>query len=73
MTPIQYSDLFPNRKPLIACIHLLALPGAPLYDGNLQGIYDRAIAETDIFDQHGVDALIEQLGQDIATATELLS
>lgn len=65
MRPIQYQDLFPARKPLIACIHLLALPGAPLYDGNLQGIYDRALAETDIFVQHGVDALIVENFRDV--------
>lgn len=65
MSPIQYSDLFPKRKPLIACIHLLALPGAPLYDGDLERIYDRALAETEIFARHGVDALIVENFRDV--------
>ncbi|HHG84721.1 MAG TPA: phosphorybosylanthranilate isomerase, partial [Bacteroidetes bacterium] len=65
MVPIQYHDLFPKSKPLIACIHLLALPGAPLYKGDLQGIYDRALAETAIFVEQGVDALIVENFRDV--------
>jgi membrane complex biogenesis BtpA family protein len=65
MARIQYSDLFSSRKPLIACIHLLALPGAPLYDGDLQAVYDRALAEAEIFARNGVDALIVENFRDV--------
>ena len=55
---ITFEDIFPRRKPLIACIHLQALPGAPLYRGYLKAVYDQAIAETELFAKAGVDALI---------------
>ena len=55
---MRFSDLFGNRKPLIACIHLLPLPGAPGYGGNMTRIIDHAISETEIFKYNNVDALI---------------
>jgi uncharacterized protein len=60
-----FQDLFSNRKPAIACIHLLALPGAPLYKGDLQAIYDQALAETEVFVKEGVDALIVENFRDV--------
>lgn len=65
MKPITYKDIFPNRKPLIPVIHLLALPGAPLYDGNLQAIYDRALEEAEIFAANGADAIIIENFRDV--------
>lgn len=62
---MKYQDLFPKRKPLIACIHLRALPGSPLYDGNLQAIYDQAIAEAEMFAANGADALIMENFRDV--------
>lgn len=62
---ISYQDLFPRRKPVIAVIHLQALPGAPLYGGDLQAIYDQAIAEASIFGSSGVDALIVENFRDV--------
>lgn len=61
----SFHDLFSNRKPAIACIHLQALPGTPLYKGQLQAIYDQAIAETEIFVRAGVDALIVENFRDV--------
>lgn len=62
---MQFSDLFSNPKPLIAVIHLLPLPGAPLFDGNVQAIYDRAIAEAEVFMQAKVDGLIIENFRDL--------
>ncbi len=53
-----FQKLFSKRNPIIACIHLPALPGAPLYAGDMDAIYDAAITEAKIFSEHGVDALI---------------
>lgn len=53
-----FYDLFPKQKPIIGCIHLHALPGAPLYDGNLQVIYDQALQEAEIFKRQGIHGLI---------------
>jgi membrane complex biogenesis BtpA family protein len=53
-----FKEIFGNKKPIIACIHLLALPGAPLYKGSMKEVYDRALEETSIFLKNGVDGLI---------------
>jgi len=46
--PMNYFSLFKNEKPLIACIHLLPLPGAPGYEGDMSKIIDHALAEVTI-------------------------
>jgi membrane complex biogenesis BtpA family protein len=45
-------------KAVIACLHLRPTPGSPRYDGDVDRIYDDALAEAEIFLRHGVDALI---------------
>lgn len=54
----KYGDLFANQKPVIGVIHLLALPGAPLYDGNLNAVYDQALQEVEIFKRQGLHGII---------------
>jgi len=51
-------DLFAVRRPLIACIHLLPLPGAPRYAGSMRAVYDTALAEAALFARYAVDGLI---------------
>ena len=46
---MDFQRLFPARKPLIACIHLLPLPGSPRYQGSMRAVYDTALAEVAIF------------------------
>ena len=55
---MNYNDLFPNKKPLIGCIHLLSLPGSPEYSGEMKNILKQALIETEIFKSHKVDGLI---------------
>jgi uncharacterized protein len=55
---MDFKDLFPTRKPVIACVHLLPLPGAPLYQGNMRQIYDTALAEVAILQRYAIDGLI---------------
>lgn len=55
---MKFREIFVRPKPLIACIHLLPLPGAPGYIGNICEVYDTALAEVEIFKRHGVDGLI---------------
>lgn len=62
---MRSKDLFYTPKPLIACIHLLALPGAPLYEGDMNAVIDRAVQEAELFAQLGVDALIIENFRDI--------
>lgn len=55
---MRFNDLFANKKPVIGCIHLLPLPGSPLYGGAMQAVYDQALQETALFRARGIDALI---------------
>lgn len=55
---MRFQEVFRTRKPLLACIHLLPLPGAPLYGGSMAEIYERALEEAAIFEQNGIDGLI---------------
>jgi membrane complex biogenesis BtpA family protein len=52
------NKLFGVSKPVIGCLHLLALPGAPLYGGSMRAIFDKALEEAAVFRAHGVDGLI---------------
>lgn len=54
----MFREVFTSNKPLIACLHLLPLPGSPLYGGSMAEVYDRALQETDIFKKYAVDGLI---------------
>ncbi len=62
---MQFSDIFSRPKPLIPVIHLQALPGAPLYNGKVQEVYDQAIREAEIFAAEGVDGLIIENFRDL--------
>lgn len=50
--------MFSRQCALIGVIHLLPLPGAAGYDGNLNVILDQALAESAIYKAAGFDALI---------------
>jgi uncharacterized protein len=62
---ITFHDIFPRRKPMIACIHLQALPGSPLYGGSMKPVFDQAIAEAELFAKAGVDAIIVENFRDV--------
>jgi membrane complex biogenesis BtpA family protein len=47
-----------SKKPVVACIHLLPTPGAPLYGGSVAQIYDTALSEAELLLKHGVDGLL---------------
>ncbi len=52
--------LFGRRKPVIAMMHLLPLPGRPLYDsrGGIGAIVDALRRDLDILQEGGVDGLL---------------
>lgn len=52
------SSLFAATHPIVGMIHLLALPEAPAYRGNLDAIYERALREAVALQEAGVHALI---------------
>ncbi len=62
---MAFQTLFSAGKPLIACIHLLPLPGSPRYDGNMQAVYDTALAEARLFATYPIDGLIVENFRDM--------
>lgn len=54
----SFRNLFDSEKPVIGCIHLLPLPGAPLYEGSMENIYRKALEEAAILVKGGVHGLI---------------
>src|SRR5262249_29434997 len=63
--PMAFRDLFTAPKPLIACIHLMPLPGSPCYAGTMREVYDTALAEAEIFARYSIDGLIVENFRDI--------
>jgi len=52
-----------ERKPLIGMVHLKPLPGSYLYDGNLDGVIERAIQDAKTLERAGFDAImVENFG-----------
>lgn len=54
----MFHSLFANQKPLIACLHLLALPGSPFYSGQMREVYRCALEELAIYQRHNIDAVL---------------
>jgi len=55
---MELKQLFNNPHPIIGMVHLLPLPGAPNFQGDIGEIYARASREADILANNGVDGLI---------------
>jgi uncharacterized protein len=55
---MSLNKIFQVKNPVIGCLHLLALPGAPLYGGNMRAVYDKALEEAGTLSNHGVDGFI---------------
>jgi len=62
---MAFRDLFTSPKPLIACIHLMPLPGSPCYAGSMREVYDTALAEAAIFARYAVDGLMVENFRDV--------
>jgi hypothetical protein len=56
----HFTNVFGTRKPVIAMVHLGALPGSPLYDKNkgLDGLLEAAHADLKALQDAGVDAIM---------------
>lgn len=53
-----FKDIFSHPYTIIGCVHLQALPGSPGYEGDLEGIYRRAVKEAILLEEGGVDGII---------------
>ena len=52
-----YEEFF-GKKPVIGVVHLLPLPGSPKFDGDFEGIVERALNDALKYYEGGVDAII---------------
>ena len=62
---MTFKDTFKTPKPIIACVHLMPLPGSPRYSGKIPEIYDTALSEVEIFKRYAIDGLIIENIRDI--------
>ncbi len=53
-----WASLFGEDKPIIGVLHLRALPGAPGYEGDLDGIAEALMSDVRALCDGGVDALL---------------
>lgn len=61
--PSSFCDLFPRDKPVVAVLHVGASPGVPGSRG-VQAAVDRAVAETRLLVELGVDGLLVENAHD---------
>ena len=67
--PNILDKIFDVKKPIIGVIHLLPLPGAPRYSGQLvDDIYDAAARDAEILADGGIDGIIVENAFDIPYA-----
>ncbi|KMY51496.1 BtpA/SgcQ family protein [Peribacillus loiseleuriae] len=58
-----FNNLFDEKKVVIGMVHLLPLPGTPLYSNDIPGIYNQALKDARTLEEGGVNALmIENFG-----------
>ncbi len=62
----RLDQLFGVRKPIIGMVHVLPLPGSPLFRGrSLESVYDAALEEALLLEAGGVDGLLLENAGDI--------
>lgn len=55
---MRFHDVFGGTKPVIAMVHLLALPGTPLHGGSMDAVVEAARADLQALQAAGVDAVM---------------
>ena len=59
----RWRQLFPNPRPLIGVVHLLPLPGSPGWQGDLQAVEARALADAQAYVAGGAaGVMVENFG-----------
>ena len=64
-TPSRFNKIFPTSKPVIAMIHVDALPGTPRHQFSIAEITDHAIREAELYRRAGVDVIAIENMHDI--------
>ncbi|MBR4470436.1 MAG: BtpA/SgcQ family protein [Erysipelotrichaceae bacterium] len=65
-----FNKVFKGQKPIIGMVHLKPLPGAPGYCGDLDKVYEAALADLKALINGGANAVIVENFGDIPYATE---
>ena len=55
---MDLESTFGTRTPVVGMVHLPPLPGAPRFDGNLETVVERAVADAESLSAGGVDGLL---------------
>ncbi len=55
---MNLQETFDTQTPLVGMVHLPALPGAPGYDAERQGVRERALADARTLAESGLDGLV---------------
>ena len=55
---LSLKEIFDVEKPIIGVVHLLPLPGSPMFDGLIDAIIKRALSDASALVKNGVDGLI---------------
>ncbi len=61
----KFQQIFPNTKPIIAMIHVQALPGTPFNKYKIDEIIEKALMEARLYKRGGVDAIALENMHDI--------
>lgn len=61
----DFKEMFGVEKPILGMVHLLPLPGSPQYEGDMQGVLDRASLDARTLERGGVNALIVENFHDV--------
>eukprot|EP00741_Cyanophora_paradoxa_P010612 tig00020537_g10256.t1 len=61
----RFRSVFGNKKPVIAMIHVDALPGTPKSTGSVREIIDKAVKEAAIYREAGVDSVMIENMHDV--------
>lgn len=64
-----FQKVFGNTKPIIGMVHLKPLPGSPNYGGNMEEIYEAAVADLNALVEGGANAIIVENFGDIPYST----
>lgn len=65
------NNIFNTEKFIIGMVHLDALPGTPLYKGNLDKVYDKALQDSIALKNGGITALMIENAGDVPFPKEL--
>ncbi len=65
-----FEKIFKDTKPIIGMVHLRPLPGAPGYCGDLEKVYEEALADLKALERGGANAVIVENFGDIPYATD---